>query len=274
MRLRLFLCLLIILGILRPCGAAAKVIPRRIVSLAPGATEMLYALGLGPRVVGDTTFCNYPKAARSVAKIGDVTTNIEKVLSLRPDLIVATDANKEAASHLMRLHQPVVAIAPTSYGATEKSLLLLGHITGTEANARTVVAEMEHKKRLASKIASRMPGRRPRVLVVVGLNPLWTAGAGTFIDDVINLAGGVNIASSIKQYAPYSKEAVVAHPPDYIMASKADAAAMRRDPLFRTLAAVRNGRFFTVNPDIINRPGPRLGDALVQVARALHPGAR
>lgn len=291
MRLRLFLCLIVTFGALAPACAAStfgprtvrdsrrvaiavKSPPRRIISLAPGATEMLYALGLGPCIVGDTTYCNYPKEAQSVAKIGDVTTNIEKVLSLRPDLIVATDANKEAAAHLTRLHQPVFVIAPTSFDATEQSIILLGNVTGAEAKAKAIVAQMEHKKRFAKSLAARDHGRRPRVLVVVGLSPLWTAGSGTFINDVIRIAGGVNIASSISQYAPYSKEAVIAHPPDIIMADHADAAAMGRDPLFRTLAAVRNHRFFSVNSDIIDRPGPRLADALAQVARALHQEAR
>jgi iron complex transport system substrate-binding protein len=245
--------------------------PRRIVSLAPGATEMLYALGLGRYMVGDTVYGDYPSPARKVAKIGGVNTNIEKVVSLRPDLIVATDANNGAAARLSQLHQPVFVIAPKSLASIEQSLTLLGQVTGTPRQAAAVAAQMEAKCRVAQAIAAHDPRHRPRVLVVIGLNPLWTAGSGTFIDDILQRAGGVNVAAGIHQYAPLSKEALLANPPDLILASPGDAAAMRADPVFRRLAAVREGRFFSIAPDLISRPGPRLADALVQVAQALHP---
>lgn len=288
---RLLLCLILLTACVQATSAASppfpRVVrdargatlvlhapPRRIISLAPGATEMLFALGLGKAIVGDTAYCNYPPAAKSITKIGDVNTNIEKVLSLRPDLIVATDANRSAAARLTGLHQPEFLIAPTSFTATEQSLRLLGQATGTERQAQAVVAQMEHKKRLAAAIAAHDAGHHPRVLVVIGVQPLWTAGSGTFINNVLTLAGGVNIAAAVQQYAPYSKEVVLAHPPDLILADAEEAAALRRDPILKNLAAVRAGRFFSVDPDTINRPGPRLADALVQIAYALHPGVK
>jgi iron complex transport system substrate-binding protein len=235
---------------------------------------MLFALGLDGRIVGDTTFCNYPPAALKVAKIGDVNTNIEKVIALRPDLIVATDANRSATLRLTQLHLSVFVIAPTSLSATEQSLRLLGQITEAVGPAQRVVAQMEAKQHRAEAIAAHDARHHPRVLVVVVLNPLWTAGTGTFIDDVLNRAGGVNVAASVHLYAPFSKEVLLTHPPDMILAGAGEAAAMRTDPVFRHLTAVQSDRFFSVNADILTRPGPRLADALLQVAQALHPGVK
>lgn len=247
--------------------------PRRIVSLAPGTTEMLFALGLGPSVVGDTVYCDYPAAARKVAKIGDVNVSYERVLALRPDLIVASDANRTATLRLGQLRLPVFVIAPTSFTATESSLRLLGAATGRELQAEAVIGKMEAQGRLAAKIAAH-DLRRPRVLVVVGVAPLWTAGHGTFIDDILRRAGGINAAGGVNGYAPFSKEQALAHPPDYILAGAAEQAALRADPVLRGLAAVRWGRFFSVASDTLDRPGPRLADALVQVSHALHPGVK
>lgn len=163
--MRLFVCFLLLIWSSLNAAAAA---PRRIVSLAPGTTEMLFALGLGPRVVGDTVYCDYPPAARGITKIGDVNVNYEKVLSLHPDLIVASDANHSAAIRLQQLHQPVLLISPTSYLATEQSLLQIGAATGTQARARHLVAQMEAVRKSVALRAAR-DRRRPRVLAMLGL---------------------------------------------------------------------------------------------------------
>lgn len=247
--------------------------PRRIVSLAPGTTEMLFALGLGARVVGDTTYCDYPPAARTKVKVGDVNANYEKILALRPDLIVASDANKTAAVRLASLRQPVFVIAPTSFGAVEQSLRLLGQATGTEQQAQAVVAQMERKRKTASALAARDGGHRPRVLIVVGVAPLWVAGTETFMSDIVAQAGGVN-AAGVAQYASYSREAVLAHPPDVILADARTTAQFRADPVLRSVPAARAGRFVSLPGNDLWRPGPRLADALLQVARGLHPGVK
>jgi len=249
--------------------------PRRIVSLAPGTTEMLFALGLGARVVGDTTYCDYPAAARTKVKVGDVNVNYEKVISLKPDLIVASDANNTAATRLTQLHQSVFFLALTSFGAVEQSLRLLGQATGSERQAQAVIGQMERKRRAAALLAAHDAAHRPRVLIVVGVSPLWVAGSETFMSDVVVRAGGVNAAAGVPQYAPYSREAVLAHPPDVILADAKTAAAFRADPVLRAIPAARAGRFVSVaDPNALTRPGPRLADALLQVARALHPGAK
>ncbi len=270
---RFLFCLLAFVSLTLPLGAApAKPsYPKRIVSLSPGTTEMLFALGLGGRVVGDTTYCDFPPAAKAIAKVGDVNTSDEKVLALHPDLIVADGvANARAVARLTRLHLPVLAVTPTSLSSVEDSLHQIGARTGTAVRANVVIGQMEHKIRLAAQIAAADHRPRPRVFVVVQTAPLWTAGRGTFMDDLVTRAGGVNVGSAISGYGTFSKEQLIIHPPDVILGDTTTQAALLADPLLRRLPAVRAGRIYALDPDLTSRPGPRLADGLVSVARAIH----
>lgn len=270
---RFLFCLLALVSFTLPLSAApAKpAFPKRIVSLSPGTTEMLFALGLGKRVVGDTTYCDYPPAAKAIAKVGDVNTSDEKVLALHPDLVVADGvANARAVARLTRLHLPVLAVTPTSLAGVEDSLRQIGARTGMGARANVVIGQMEHKLRLAAQIAAADHRPRPRVLVVVQTAPLWTAGRGTFMDDLVTRAGGVNVGSAISGYGTFSKEQLIIHPPDVILGDAGTQAAFQANPLLRRLPAVRAGRIFAIDPDLTSRPGPRLADGLVLVARAIH----
>lgn len=281
---RLFL-MLALLFCAMPCVAAPVTVrdargvsitlsapPRRIVSLSPGTTEMLFALGLGTSVVGDTNYCNYPPAAKKIAKIGDVTTSDERVLALAPDLIVADKvANRAAVARLAGRGKTLFAVGPITLTGVEQSLRDLGKLTGTARQANGVVAGMERKRRAAATLAAR-DGKRPKTLIVLGTNPLFVAGRGTFLDDIVTRAGGVNLGANGAGYGPMSPEKVLADPPDIILGDARVRVALQADPALRTLAAVRAGRFFSVsNPDILLRPGPRLADGLLEVARALHP---
>lgn len=268
--LPVFALLLVWNGTMGQCAT-----PRRIVSLSPAMTEMLFALGLGKRVVGDTVYCDYPPAARKVAKIGDVNTNYEKVLALRPDLIVADAvANRVAVARLIQLRQPVLAVRATSILGVEQSLQRIGRATGTSHQANLVVAQMERKRRAAALLAAHDP-RHPKVLLVIQANPLWTAGANTFMGDLVARAGGVNIGAGVNGYGAFSKEVVLANMPDVVIGDSAVQSAFRADPVFRALPAVRQGRFFSPSdPNLLTRPGPRLADGLLQLARALYPRAK
>ena len=266
---RRFLPIVFFLLCFAPAALAAT--PTRIVSLSPGTTEMLFALGLGKYIVGDTVYCDYPPAAKAIAKVGDVNTSYEKVLALRPTLIVAdSTANARAVARLSALHLPVLAVAPVSLAAVETSLRQIGARTGTSYQADAVVAQMEHKARLAGQIAAADRRPRPRVLVVIQVSPLWTAGGGTFMDDLVTRAGGINIGQAVRGYGPFSKELVLVTPPEVILGDPSVAPAFRADPLLSRLPAVRGGRVYSLPPDLTSRPGPRLADGLVLVARALH----
>ena len=248
--------------------------PRRIVSLTPAVTEMLFALGLGSRVVGDTDYCDFPPAARRVAKIGDVRVNYERVVALRPDLVVGdVVANASAIARLGQVRLPLFAVRPDTVSGVEQSIGQLGQVTGANHPAHVVVARMEAERRQARALAARDP-RRPRVLIVIGTNPLFVAGQKTFLDSLVTEAGGVN-AAEIAGYGALSRETVLAQPPDVILAAPGDQAALRADSALRLLPAVRAGRFiFVSDGNLLNRPGPRVTGGLLQVARGLHPGAR
>ncbi len=254
-------------------AAPARPTHWRIVSLAPATTEIVYALGLGGFLVGDTVFCDYPPAARSVPKIGDVNTSYERVLALRPDLVVASDANQQAARRLSGLGLPVLTLNLTSWRGMEDGLHALGHLTGHDNDAARLVKHMEAERKQAADIAQRDTRPAPRVLFVLSASPLWAAGQATFVDNLIQMAGGVNSAGAVHGYAPYSPEALLAHPPDIIVADPQTQAELRRMAAFSTLAAVQNGRMdYPSDPNVLLRPGPRLGMGLLWLARALHPG--
>jgi len=237
---------------------------------------MLFALGLGPKVVGDTVFCDYPPAAKSIAKIGDSTTNDERVIALRPDLVIVdTATNTTAMAQLKRFPLKVLAISTFDYMGAERALEAIGTATGSLDRAKLVVKKMEVQRTRAAAIASKAPGRAPRVLVVVSTAPLWSAGAHTFVGDLITRAGGINVAAGLNNYAPYSREAVLAAQPDVVLVGKYDRAVFLKDPAMRALAAVKLGRVYTIaDENIITRPGPRLGDGLLTIAHLLHPGSK
>ena len=243
--------------------------PSRIVSLSPSITEMLFAVGLGPRVVGDTTSCDYPPAAKALPKIGGVVTNYERVIALHPDLVVADSvANGAAVIQLKRFPVKVLAVSALDYFGTERALETLGEATGSLDRAKLVIRKMEAQRLRAAAIAAKDRGPAPRVLIVIGADPLWTAGMQTYIGDLITRAGGVNVAASIGTYAQYSREAVLAAQPDVILVDAVDRAAFLKDPAMRALAAVKSGRIYTLpDANTVMRPGPRLGDGLIAIAQ-------
>jgi iron complex transport system substrate-binding protein len=233
---------------------------------------MLFAIGLGPRVVGDTVFCDYPPAAKKIAKIGDMNANYEKVVALRPDLVVADGvANRASLERLGALRAPLFVIRAESFHETETTLIDLGRLTGQARQAAAAVKAMEDERARAHALGATAHRKPPRVLLVVASQPLWAAGAGTFVYDILTEAGGVGAPTSIRGYAAISAEAVLADPPEMIMASPRDQAALRADPALSKLPAVRHNRFFDVSDDnMLIRPGPRLADALLEVAKALY----
>ncbi|MGO8669924.1 MAG: ABC transporter substrate-binding protein [Capsulimonadaceae bacterium] len=246
--------------------------PRRVVSLTPGNTEMLFAIGAGPRVVGDTVACDYPPAAVKIAKIGGYQPNYERIVALRPDLVVAdTVAQSTAADRLRGLHETVLAIRPTTVALVEADLKLLGQATGNEVGAAGTVAAMEHELDEAARLAMADPAR-PRVLAVVGHDPLYVAGGATFMDDAIRRAGGTNVAAHIRGYAEYSAEAALADAPDIILVGDpGDRDALRKMPALRTVPAIRMRAVVMIDPNLLDRPGPRLADGVLALARVLHP---
>ncbi|MCC6731357.1 MAG: ABC transporter substrate-binding protein [Chthonomonadales bacterium] len=251
--------------------------PARIVSLTPGNTEILFALGLGPKVVGDTAYCDWPVAARKLPKVGDVNISIEKVIALRPDLILASaSASRRAIAALERVRgyrSRVFAIDPQNFTELYGAIESIGAITDRAGAARRLVSRMRAGVTAVHRAALR-DATRPRVLVVVQTKPLWVVGSHNFMDDIVTLAGGINVGrGSGKGFHPFSLERVIAARPDVLLVGADSAATIRSSPAWRAVRAVRRDAVHTAGMDDFGRPSPRLVEALLAVARALHPGA-
>jgi iron complex transport system substrate-binding protein len=268
----------------RSAGASPSTprLPRRIVSLAPTLTEDLFAIGAGALLVGDTEFCDYPEAARALPKIGGITArtiHVEGLLALRPDLVVSTGEGQEPViDTLRRLGVAVEVMKSATIEDTFHAILRMGELTGHRAEASQRVAELRRRiARVREKVGALSLQKRPRVFYQVWDTPLMTAGRGSFIGELIELAGGVNIFAGISgDYSQVSAEAVLQRNPEVILApdhhgAPITAAQLVARPGWEQIAAVRSHRFHVIDGDMVSRAGPRLVDALDVFARLLHP---
>ena len=245
--------------------------PARIVSLAPALTEILFALGLKGRIVADTSQCSFPPEARSLPHIGDYRINVEQVVAQNPDLIVASSsANNQVIGRLESLGKPVFAVDPQTVAETYDAMRRIGRITGTDASAEKVIKGMVARIEATTRVVNKARNR-PKVLVALESQPLIVVGGGNFMDDVVNVAGGVNVAAGVKGYPTYSAEKVVVDAPDVIIAHPETAAQLRRRAGWSGIPAIKNNAIFALPPDIFSRPGPRLPLAVEALARKLHP---
>jgi iron complex transport system substrate-binding protein len=256
-------------------------VPQRIVSLAPSNTEILFALGLGDKVVGDTEYCNYPEAAKTKPKVGGFSTvDTEKVVSLRPDLVLATRIHdKTIIPALENLGITVVALTPGSLNDVLDSIKLVGKITGQDKQASELVKDLSARiKEIADKTQNLSPDQRPRVFYVTWHDPLWTAGTGTLSNDVISQAGGQNIASDITGDKTIDLETVINRDPEVIIVSVGMGTGedlpwqyIKSESRLKNTQALLNSRVYKIDGDLIHRPGPRIVEALEQIAQFIHP---
>ncbi|HMK39026.1 MAG TPA: cobalamin-binding protein [Bacteroidota bacterium] len=248
----------------------------RIVSLAPSITECLFALGAGDQVKGVTDFCNYPPEARGKTHVGGmINPSIEAVVGLEPDLVVLSmEGNvREDFRRLTSFGTPVFVSNPRTLEGIYSSLRALGALTGRADSARHLVARLQSRE---DAVRSAARGALPvRVLLLVSLQPLMCAGGNTFIDELIRTAGGTNLAARARgTYPAYSRESVIADDPDVIIVTSdilsAVAALKEMFPEWGTVGAVRNDRVFSLDADLVSRPGPRALDALETLFHLLH----
>jgi iron complex transport system substrate-binding protein len=254
--------------------------PQRIVSLGPINTENVYLLGAEDRLVANTNYCVHPPAAKDKVKIGSVMQfNTEQILSLNPDLILATGLTSPrqvaqlAASgvRVVHFHQP------SSFAAICDQFLELGKLLGLEARAREIIAEAQGQVRA---IQERIKGLPPRkVFLQVGATPLFASVESSFTNDFIVLAGGINIAAG-KREGRYNYEMVTAQNPDVIivaiMGSEGEMGAREKEEWLRftPISAVRDGQVFVVDPDLFCSPSPMtFVKGLEQIAELIHPSA-
>ena len=259
--------------------------PLRVVSLAPSITETVYALGRGEWLVGVTAVCDYPPPARALAKVGGIAApNLEQIVRLRPDLVFATAEgnSRNLLDQLERLGLATFALRPDSYWGVVESILAMGRALAAEPVARRVVEGIERRvRRVQDLVAGRS---QPRVLYLIWTDPLIAAGAGTYLNDLLELAGGRNIVwERTGAYPRLNWEQVVARAPEVILladhredSERAETGSGHMPPEWHTwqaVPAIRTGRVLAVPSNTILRPGPRLGEGLTRLARAIHPGA-
>ncbi len=255
----------------------------RVVSLAPSLTENIFAVGAGDRLVGVTTFCNYPEAAKSIAKIGDtMNPNMESIVALKPDVVfVSTASQIEAFTKTLDTNGIAVYVTnPTSLEGVFEDLEKIGDLFGTQNETRKVVDDLQERLKLVHCSDIRRcgavsgDGSNPhtvRVFIQISNEPLFTIGKQSFVTEMLNSAGGESVTKDIETaYPKISKETALTLDPEAIILSDSDD---NKEPneVFKDSPAVKNGRVYRVNADLLSRPGPRLVDAIEQIARDLHP---
>jgi iron complex transport system substrate-binding protein len=246
------------------------------VSLAPSNTELLYAVGAGDAVVAVDDYSNYPAEAKNKPKVGGFAqTNIEQVVALAPDVVLATNIHvKTIVPALEQRGLTVVVIQPSNVAAVLDSVRMVGKIMGKPQKAEELATSLQ--QRLLA-IRQKVQGIAARPKVYVELDPtLYTVGPGSFVADMLDIAGGENIAADAKtQWPQLSNETILTDDPAVIMISSMGVdetpEQVSARPGWQEISAVKNGRVVVLNPDLTNRPGPRVFDGIEEMARIIHP---
>lgn len=260
-----------------------KEYPARIISMAPSITEVVFALGLGDRVVGVTDYCDYPPEAREKPTIGGVSNpNMEAIVALDPDLVVALPivSHQGLFRSLNQLGIKVVTLPDDTLEDLFNTIRTIGERTSKQEAAEKMIGRLQAK---FSEMREKVAGSPPRkVMFVVGEDPLFVAGGGTFIDELITIAGGINIAGdSMSKYPRLGIEEVVSRAPEVILYTsfnfeltpERDARAKKLWGAYPSIPAVREGRIYGLVADHVTLPGPRLTLGVEEMARAIHPEA-
>ena len=250
--------------------------PERIVSIGPSITEFLFALGAGPRVVGVDDFSDEPAAAAQLEKVGGIKVNFEKVVSLKPDLVLSVKFSDGSIEKLASSGLLVLVVDPQSAGDVARTAILLGRAVGSdgETMARDIQKRVDDVRSKAASAAT-----KPRVSHEIDASDptkIFTVGPGSYIHDLIEIAGGVNIAARASSaYPQLSAEEILRNDPEIIVLAAADYSAKPDQVAARAgwsaISAVKNKRIVTIAPNLINRPGPRVGEAAEAYAKLVHP---
>jgi iron complex transport system substrate-binding protein len=263
-----------------PAGRSIEVPsdPRRVVSLAPSVTEIIFALGQQARLQGVSRFSDFPPAADKFPKVGSyIHLDVERIVALQPDLCIGIkDGNPlVVVEQLEMLGIPVFAVNPVDLETAMQSIDAIGDLLKASAQARNIVSDMRRRIRNVAQATARV-SHKPRVFVQIGVSPIVSVGDGTFINELITTAGGTNVAAGPNPYPRFSVEQVIALAPEILVIS-----SMARATVFEevkaqwmqwpAIPAVRNQAVFIAPTNIFDRPTPRLVDGLEQMARYIHP---
>ena len=241
--------------------------PRRIVSIVPSSTELLYAVGAGDQVVGVTTYCDFPPEAKEKAKVGAMVVDMERIVALNPDLVVTTERmTKQATAELERRGIPVFSVDPMSFEAIEEALRKLGAVTDNEEEGRRAAASLR-----ARVEAVALEGEGPTFYFEHSADPLGTTGPESYAGDALRRAGGRNIFDGGWRLVEW--EAVLARDPEVILVAHERREALERRVGWKELQAVRNGHVYFIAKEGVLFPTPRLVDGL-EAAYRIFAGAK
>ena len=250
----------------------------RIVSLAPNLTEIVFAIGAGNRLVGDTEYCDYPVEAKSVAKLGaTMHPSIERIIALKPQVVLVSTASQLEVFTRQLAEQKIAVYVtnPRSLEEVFRSITTLGDLFGTGDRAAIVVADL--RKRAEALDASMTSVKSTKVFYQVAGEPLYTIGREAYLTDLVRRAGGLSVTADVPGAFPrFSDEAALASRPEAIILPTGGSMGTANStvaPALKNSPAVLNNRVYRINDDHLSRPGPRLLEGLEEMARALHPEA-
>ncbi|EBD1575258.1 ABC transporter substrate-binding protein [Listeria monocytogenes] len=246
--------------------------PTKIVSLMPSNTEILFALDLGDKVKGVTAYDDYPKEAQKVEKVTSTSVDTEKIIAIKPDLVLGHEsmlATEKDAYQLLKDAGINVFVVPdaTDLKAAEKSIITVGKLTGKEKEAKEVTDSMEEQKVAIEKKAKELK-TSPKVWIEISPD-LYTAGKGTFMNEMLELAGGTNVVTE-SGFIPYNEEKVVELQPDIILSVYPDAkATIQKRAAWKDIPAVKNDKIYEMDANKLSRPGPRLLEGAADIQAVL-----
>lgn len=247
----------------------------RVITLVPSFADDVYAIGAGSQLVGVSAFTDASQA-KSLPRVADASSvDAEAIVALRPSVVIGIPAQTRFVEPLRRARIPVVLLPDDSYDQIFTNLRIIGALTGRSREAAATVAGLRRETAALTARARRFT-RHPSVFIVLGGDPIWTAGAASYISKLIALAGGTNAAADLSvAYGEYSGEALLRDQPDLLVVDPATRldAVIEREP-WRSLRAVRLHRIYWVNPDIIERPGPNYNEGLRWLIDRIAPLAR
>ncbi len=252
--------------------------PQRMVALAPSITEIIFALGQEHRLKGVTMHSDHPEAAQKLPKVGSyVRLDLEKIVALKPDLCIAVkDGNPiKVIERLEDLKIPVYAVDPRNLNTVMEALREIGQILDANESAEKLIRNMRSRiQRVKTRVSK--SAHTPGIFFQIGISPIVSVGTDTFIHEIIVLAGGKNLAEGPVSYPRFSREQVISLSPDILIITPMTGSAAFEEVKAQwnrwpTIPAVQKGRIHLADPNLFDRPSPRLVDALELLSRLIHP---
>ncbi|MCJ8013181.1 ABC transporter substrate-binding protein [Paenibacillus sp. KQZ6P-2] len=258
-----------------------KEAPKHIVSVSPAETEALFAIGLNDEIVGVSDYDDYPEQAKSKPKMGGIMKpNEEAIIAAQPDVVfTGVSMSEEAVKKMREMNIPIFKTNPKTVDDVMKNIETYGLITDHQAEAQKVVDQMkEEESKVMEAVKSLSDDQKKKVYIE--FSPGWTVGKGEFMDELITLAGGINVASDTQGWNQISEEKIIKDNPDVILyansviddkTNKGLGDIIKGRSGWDQITAVKNGAVIGLDDNLLSRPGPRVTQGLQEVAKAIYP---